>query len=66
MGDFLDACGAGDAYAAGLLYGISGGNDLKTAMEMGATLSGLCVTWLGGNVDALNCTMLGKRFCTKR
>lgn len=64
MGSFRDACGAGDAYAAGFLHGISTGKTMEKAMEMGAILSGLCVTWLGGNTDALNCTMLGKRFCT--
>lgn len=64
-GEFRDACGAGDAYAAGLLFGISAGQTLENAMVMGAELSGLCVTWLGGNIQELNCTMLSKRFCTK-
>lgn len=66
MGQFLDSCGAGDAYGAGLLYGLSLGKNLDQAMETGAALAGLCVTWLGGNTDKLNCTMLGKRFCTNR
>lgn len=66
MGPFRDTCGAGDAYAAGFLYGISTQLSMADAMEMGALLSGLCVTWLGGNTDALNCTMLGKRFCTNQ
>lgn len=66
MGPFRDACGAGDAFAAGFLYGISSQLSMADAMEMGATLSGHCVTWLGGNTDALYCTMLGKRFCTNQ
>lgn len=65
-GEFRDACGAGDAYAAGLLLGISRGSDLAESMELGAEVSGLCVTWLGGNSDGLNCTMLSKRFCTNQ
>lgn len=65
-GPFRDACGAGDAYAAGFLYGAAQDFSLAQCMELGAELSGLCVTWLGGNAQALNCTMLGKRFCTNR
>lgn len=58
LGDFRDACGAGDSYAAGMLWGISRGMDLAASMERGAVLSGLCVTWLGGNSEMLNCTMM--------
>ncbi|MCQ2771333.1 MAG: carbohydrate kinase family protein [Clostridia bacterium] len=47
-GDFRDACGAGDAYSAGMLYGISKGYSLKKAMETGSVVSGMAVTWAGG------------------
>lgn len=63
MGEFQDSCGAGDAYAAGFLWGISTGRSMPESMEAGAAVSGMCVTWLGGNSEKLNCTMLGKRFC---
>lgn len=63
MGPFRDSCGAGDAYAAGLLWGISQGKKLTECMELGAEISGLCVTWLGGNSETLNCTIVGNRFC---
>lgn len=47
-GAFVDACGAGDCYAAGFLYGIAGGRDVRAAMRLGAAAAGLCVTWYGG------------------
>lgn len=47
-GPFVDACGAGDCYAAGFLYGIAGGRDVREAMRLGAAAAGLCVTWYGG------------------
>lgn len=62
-GVFRDACGAGDAYAAGLLWGLSQGKSLETGMRLGAILSGLCVTWLGGNSETLNCTIVRDDFC---
>lgn len=51
-GEFRDACGAGDAYAAGFLLGISQGKSLPDAMGSGAALAGRCVTWLGGSAEA--------------
>lgn len=57
QGKFRDACGAGDSYAAGMLWGISRGLSLPESMARGAALSGLCVTWLGGNSETLKCTM---------
>ena len=48
-GAFRDACGAGDAYAAGMLLGFSRQLPLAEAMRMGAILSGYCVTWFGGS-----------------
>lgn len=63
MGEFQDACGAGDAYAAGLLWGISQGESLEKSMQLGAITSGFCVTCLGGNSETLNCTIVRNRFC---
>ena len=48
MGKFVDACGAGDCYGAGFLYGIATGRDMKESMGLGAKAAGLCVTWYGG------------------
>lgn len=49
FGKFRDACGAGDAYAAGMLLAAARGEALDRAMEFGTVLSGKCVTWLGGS-----------------
>lgn len=53
-GPFRDACGAGDAYAAGMLWGLARGGPLEAAMRLGTVLSGLCVTWLGGSSPELD------------
>lgn len=47
-GAFVDACGAGDCYAAGFLYGAATEKSIKESMRLGAEASGLCVTWYGG------------------
>lgn len=49
LGPFRDACGAGDAYAAGMLWGIAQSKPLEDAMRLGTALSGACVTWFGGS-----------------
>ncbi len=51
-GEFRDACGAGDAFAAGFLLGVSQGKSLADSMRSGAALAGKCVTWLGGTGKA--------------
>lgn len=48
IGEFKDACGAGDSYAAGFLSGIAMGMSVAEAMKLGAVTSGYCVTWYGG------------------
>lgn len=58
MGTFRDACGAGDNFAAGFLYGLSAGKDFSRALELGSCLAGLAVTWYGGNDLGLNCTKI--------
>lgn len=61
-GEFRDACGAGDSFAAGMLYGLSMGRTLPDSMELGSRLAGLSVTWYGGNDDTLNCTKIDPTF----
>ncbi len=58
MGPFRDSCGAGDNFAAGVLYGLSQSQPLPVCMKLGSGLAGLSVTWLGGNDDTLNCTKI--------
>ena len=48
FGAFLDACGAGDAFAAGMLAGLSRNEPFSACMQRGATLSGRVVTAYGG------------------
>ncbi len=43
----IDTTGAGDAYRAGLLYGISQGFSLKNSCQIGATLSSFSVETIG-------------------
>ncbi|MDD6297191.1 MAG: carbohydrate kinase family protein [Firmicutes bacterium] len=62
MGEFRDACGAGDNFAAGFLYGLSQGKAFPRALEYGSRLAGLAVTWYGGNDQTLNCTKLNAMF----
>ena len=61
MGKFRDACGAGDNFAAGFLYGISGKN-LPAGTGIRQPVTGLAVTWYGGNDQTLNCTKLDTMF----
>jgi len=47
-GPFRDACGAGDAYAAGFLSGLANGCAFSECMRRGAVLAGQVVTAYGG------------------
>ena len=47
-GPFRDACGAGDAYAAGFLSGLANDCAFSDCMHRGAVLAGLVVTAYGG------------------
>ena len=47
-GPFLDACGAGDAFAAGMLSGIARDESFSDCLRRGAALAGLVVTAYGG------------------
>ena len=63
-GTFRDACGAGDNFSAGMLWGLARGKTLDRCMYCGAVVSGQSVTWYGGNDDALSCTKLPQDFYT--
>lgn len=47
----VDTTGAGDAYSAGLIYGLSQGWDLKAAGKFASGIAGKVVTHLGARVD---------------
>ncbi len=58
VGEFRDACGAGDNFAAGFLYGLAGEKSFAEMLRLGSRMAGLAVTWSGGNDQALNCTKI--------
>jgi sugar/nucleoside kinase (ribokinase family) len=43
----VDSYGAGDTFAAGLLYGLAEGLAQPAALELGARLAAEAVTWRG-------------------
>lgn len=47
LGDLVDTTGAGDAYAAGFLYGYSKGFDLATCGRYGSLAAGEVITHMG-------------------
>ena len=53
FGTFMDACGAGDAFAAGMLRGIAAREPFSACLERGAVLSGRVVTVYGGCPETL-------------
>lgn len=61
-GKFLDSCGAGDSFAAGLLVGAAQDMALQDMLKLGAILSGMCVTWYGGMSDSFRPEAVWKRF----
>lgn len=63
-GPFLDSCGAGDNFSAGILFGLARGKPLQECMYYGAQVSGQSVTWYGGNDSALSCTKPMQSFYT--
>lgn len=50
----VDATGAGDMYAAGLLYGLTNGSDLERAGRIGAYGASLVVSKLGPRLDSID------------
>ena len=50
----VDATGAGDAFAAGLLAGISRGMSTKEAAELGNAVGACCVTSMGATAGVKN------------
>ena len=47
----VDATGAGDGFAAGFLYGLATGADLKTCGEMGCLVAGEVIRHIGPRAD---------------
>ncbi len=45
--DVVDTTGAGDLYAAGVLYGLAAGRDLETAGKLGSLAASECISHLG-------------------
>ncbi len=43
--DIINTLGAGDAFFAGVLYGIMKGMNLKKSMKLGVELAGACLFW---------------------
>ena len=56
-GTFVDACGAGDAFTAGLLYGMAEKRPFSECLRRGALLAGQCVTWYGGCSETFDGTL---------
>ncbi len=49
----VDTTGAGDAYRAGLIFGLQKGLTMPEAMKIGAKLGSLCVSYQGGQTYSL-------------
>ncbi|MCI2394178.1 adenosine kinase [Aliiroseovarius sediminis] len=47
----VDATGAGDGFAAGFLYGLAQGRDMRTCGEMGCTIAGEVIRHIGPRAD---------------
>ena len=47
----VDATGAGDGFAAGFLYGMATGADIRTCGEMGCTVAGEVIRHIGPRAD---------------
>jgi sugar/nucleoside kinase (ribokinase family) len=48
----LDTTGAGDAYAAGFLYGYTRGRDLRTCARLGGVLAAEVISHYGARAEA--------------
>ncbi|MCK0137769.1 adenosine kinase [Aliiroseovarius sp. F47248L] len=47
----VDATGAGDGFAAGFLFGLANGADMRTCGEMGCTIAGEVIRHIGPRAD---------------
>jgi sugar/nucleoside kinase (ribokinase family) len=48
----VDTTGAGDYFAAGFLYGLTGGYSLEKCAKTGAILAGNVIQCIGANIPA--------------
>ena len=53
VGKVVDSTGAGDLYAAGVLYGLTNGDDLARAGRIGAICAGEAISHLGARPEAV-------------
>ncbi len=62
--DIVNTLGAGDAFFAGVLYGIVKEWDLKEAMELGVSLAGACLFWetTTGSLDTKEIERLKQKY----
>ena len=56
----LDTTGAGDMYAAGVLYGITHGLDLKQSGDLGSYLAAKVVSQVGARLESIDPSILKK------
>ncbi|HVI78783.1 MAG TPA: PfkB family carbohydrate kinase, partial [Candidatus Acidoferrum sp.] len=57
-----DPTGCGDAYRAGLLYGIANGMDWRTCGQLGALMGSLKIAYRGGQNHVLSRDQIGQRY----
>ena len=51
VGALVDTTGAGDAYAAGFLFGLTSGRDLFTSARIGGICAAECISHMGARPD---------------
>ncbi len=56
----IDTTGAGDLYAAGVLYGLTNGHDLASAGRIGAICAGEAISHMGARPEAALKDLVGK------
>jgi len=62
----VDTCGAGDAYAAGVLYGLCTDMDVVAAAHVGAEVAGVVLAQTGGRLSRADADRLAHTCTSKR
>jgi sugar/nucleoside kinase (ribokinase family) len=60
-----DTTGAGDAYAAGFLFGLTSGRDLETSARIGGLSAAEVISHLGARPEASLKALVGEKFGEK-